>query len=190
MNARTNNLCATAPSVLYSNAFAPALVSGQSSATCLGYSPAFLGAEPSSVLPACSSCGGCSSTFDLSPFNMRVVNAAVRTCGPVGSSTSYGAERAPLQLAINPLTTVGAPSTMTAGAPNRYQYGAAMATKAQLEKSTQDAIAKGDMDNARTYGAQLAALNQQVGSYGKVLATSELASADEFYSFGASKNGY
>jgi len=184
MSAKSNNLCATAPGVIFSNAFAPSLVSDKSMSTCFGYSPAYLGAEPSSILPSCSACGGCGPSIDLSPWNLRSVNAAVRTCGSVGSS-SYGADRGALQLAINPLTTVGAPAR-----DGRYQYGAAQSMKENLQKMTKDAFEKGDVHNARTYGAQLAAFNQQVGSYGTVLATTDLASADEFYSFGSSKNGY
>lgn len=183
MSAGTNNLCATAPSVLFSNAFAPSLVQGASSAPCFGYSPAFLGAEPSSVLPACSACGGCGPTIDLTPFNYRMVNGAVRVCGSTGAS--MGAEQTPLQLAINPLTTVGPPTNQ-----GRYKYGAAQAMKENLQKMTKDAVARGDMDNAATYGAQLAAFNQSVGSYGTVIATSDLAPADEFYSFGTARNGY
>lgn len=168
-------MCPTKPSVVYANAFAPDTVSDTSSASCYGYSPAYLGAEPSSVLPSCSACGGCSAVADLSVWNLRPVNASVVTCEGAGGGHT------PLQMALNPLTTMSG-ATALGVAESRYKYGAKMPCGST---GALGAAAPGHGTGHTIPGHGAA---NYAPSYGTILPTSFLQSADAFQAF--PRNGY
>lgn len=193
----TNNVCGTKPSVLYSNQFAPDLVTSKSMYGCAVSEPPYLATNMSSVMPACGACNGCSKQWNMNVFGLRPVSAPAFACGTpmnVGSN-SYGISdtnnasnpRAALQLGVNPLTTVGVGNS---NSPSRYQYGATMKLKEDLRANMAHACTSGSPAECKTAAVQAQNLDQTVASYGMVLPTSFLPDASEFYgTFGGPRPG-
>lgn len=188
---RTNNICASEPSVLYSNQFAPDLVTSKSMYGCVASDPPYLATNMSSVMPACGACNGCSKQWDMRVFGLRPVSAPAFACGtPMNAGSGpYGDlnPRAAMQLGVNPLTTVGVGHS---NSPARYKYGATMQLKENLRANMAHACTKGSPAECKTAAIQAQNLDQTVASYGMVLPTSFLPDATEFYgTFGGPRPG-